>query len=363
MEELSVELFTELHQPQFQAIGFPPPLIPRLFSKLVTKSKEDLSCCFELCSAKTSYGHGEVVSSCGYVLKSKVGLQPKADVFILQHAWESDGREEARKQLLEDPQLLLRVEELLGLQDGRKKEEERVEDEMVKLVCCQSGKSRRVAHNALTDTSYDLIAAIAAAESLTDTDCGEKESNRQPAPTFEEFKQGMLSTVGLKAAIPDGDLEYLYRDYLKQKPILDSSGIINCGHYTWVDSDDDGIINVTVPIPLGSKKRDIVSNLRPKHWVFGLRGQKPIIDHTFSSAVIPDESFWTLERDAVTMSLQKAHPDEKWQSLLVGEVQLGQREVEKLLKLSSHRLTARVDAVMQRMWYVNQTYQAVTPEG
>lgn len=360
MEGLTLKVFKELHDSQLRAIGLPEHLAPLLYSKLCAKNsryERELAQSFEIYPDST-------LTATGYAAKCKLSLQPGADVFVVQHVWESDGSSNARQQLCDDPELLVRVEALLGIEQSRDGDLERTTERMVRTVHAQSGKSENIARKALVDTNYDLIAALVLAESLSDTDCEDgRDKDDQAEVNFEEFKQGVMASLGPGNDVPDHDLRPLYEGYLKEKTrVEDDSGHVLCGTYSWRE-DDDGTMTVSIPIPAGTKKSDIISKLRSGHWMFGIRECKPILDKEFSNLVVPDESFWTLEGTTVTVNVQKLHVEERWGSLLKGEVQLSQREVEKVKKIGEQRRAARVDAVFEKMWFVNQTYQAVTPEG
>lgn len=362
MEGLTLKVFKELHDSQLQAIGLPEHLVPLLHSKLCARNssyEKELARGFEIYSDGT-------LSATGYAVICKLHLQPEADVFVVQHVWESDGSLNARQQLCDDPELLVRVEALLGIEQSRDGDLERTTEGMVRIVHTQSGKSDEIARKALVDTNYDLIAALVLAESLSDTDCEDgRDREDQAEVNFEEFKQGVVASLGPDSDVPDHDLRLLYETYLKEKTqgaVEDDSGVVHCGSYSWRE-DSDGTMTVSIPIHAGTKKRDIISKLRSSHWTFGIRGCKPILDKEFSNLVVPDESFWTLEGNTVTVSVQKLYVEEHWGSLMKGEVQLSQREVEKVKKISEQRCAARADAVFEKMWFVNQTYQAVTPEG
>ena len=363
MEEVSLQVFEQLHRPQLQAIGFPQSLLPALHSQLAGgDGKADLQRHFDLVSAAS-----DGVQSCtGLALKTKSRLLLASRVFVVQHVWESDGGAAARNQLLDEPKLLARIEGLLGMEPATERDPETVVEEMAQVVSRLSKRSEKVAHRVLAKTGYDLVTALAQAEDFDEADFEEKELPKEPEISFEEFKQGMVATLRPDSVVPDNDLRCLYQDYLKQKtvgPVVDSSGCVHCGGYSWTDITEEGTITVSVPVPLGSKKRDIVSRIRARHWTVGIRDAVPIIDRDFTGIVVPDECVWTLEKEVLSMTLQKARPEEGWGSLMVGEVQLGTAEVEKAATIGRLRVEARVDAVWERMWHVNQTYQAVTPEG
>ena len=360
MEAPSLEAFEQLHRPQLQAIGFPQSLLPALHSQLAGGGdRGNLRRHFDLVPAAS-----DGAQSCtGLVLETKTRLPRASRVFVLLHAWESDGGVAARSQLLDDPALLARIEGLLGIRTASGENPEATVREMARVVSSLSGKTEAVANRALAETGYGLVAGVVQAEDLGEAG---REEQDKPGISFEEFKQGVVATVKPETAVPDSDLRCLYQDYLKRKaagPLVDGSGCVRCGRYSWTDGTDEGTIAVSVSLPPGTKKRDVVSKIRARHWMLGVRGATPIIDGDFTGVVVPDECVWTLEKEELAMTLQKARPEEGWGSLLAGEVQLGAVEVERAASIGRLRAEARADAIWERMWHVNQTYQAVTPEG
>lgn len=375
MEGLTEEVFRELHSPQLRGIGFPDALVATLYSKLTTGSRDravdELTRCFE------SSHPGSRDPSSTFMLRSKVSMVPASDVFIVPHAWESDGGRQGRRELLTNPQLLATVERLLGIERDEltgAHDFEKIDKEMIEQVRTHSEKSRLVAQEALLNTGYDVIAAIVAAEDIREANSRRKEKTSMPAISFEEFKKGLASMASSSAPVPDDDVRYLYEDYLRKKasdpdPVRDDSGWVHCGSYSWTDTseEDEEAVTVTVPLPAGTRKRDVTSKLAVHHWKVEVcdrtGSKKTIVDRDLSAPVIPDESFWTLDGNGMNMSLQKARPGEKWSSLFVGEVQLSRTEMEKVAAFAQRRRRARVQRVLDKMWLLNQTYQAVTPEG
>lgn len=365
--EPSLEQFADLHRAQLHAIGFPLPLVSRLFSRLSAKQKENLDRYFEVCPDKN-----ETLSACGSVLKCRRSMQALSDVFVLQHWWECDGGQEAREKLMSDPELLERVEGVLGIRgkSGReRKGAEEVRREMVRVVCEQSGKSEAVALKALANSGHDVIAAIISAETLTDKDVSANtEQSSNPTLSLEEFQKGLSAVSGEPADdIPESLLQGLYDDYIHRASHIsvarDEEGWVHCGGYSWKDGGEEGVVSVSVPLPSGTGKRKIVSKISALRWKFGLVGELLMIDGEFSHRVVPDECFWTLDGGCVSVSVQKGEVEREWGRLLVGEVQLGKEEVERVQKVRKEWVASRVEDVMKKMWFVNQTYQAVTAGG
>ena len=279
-----------------------------------------------------------------------------------------------------NPDLLEKIERALGCKENGSVVErgERMKTKMASVVSQQSGRSKSVSLKALRACSYDVIAAIVAAESLPEEgedaeEEEEEESSREHCDTavlsLSEFKTGLSSLGdGPATSIPDAQLQALYDDYTQRKSCgggtrKDEDGWVECGRYRWRDGGEEGVVSVSIPLPVGTEKRRILSKITTKRWEFGLAGEEPMIDGTFCHRAVPDECFWTLDGTNVSLSVQKGDVEREWEGLLVEEVQLGEEEVGRVRRMVRERLVSRVDAVMERMWFVSQTYQAVTPEG
>ena len=274
--------------------------------------------------------------------------------------------------LISDPELLARVEGMLGIRgkSGREREgAEEVRREMVSIVCRNSGKSEAVALKALADSGHDVIAAIISAETLTDEDVsGSSNQSSNPPLSLEEFRKGLSAVSGEPADdIPESHLQRIYDDYISRashgSATKDKDGWVHCGGYSWRDGGEEGVVSVSVPLPSGTGKRKIVSKISATRWKFGLVSEQLMIEGEFSHRVVPDECFWTLDGGCVSLSVQKGEVEREWGRLLVGEVQLGREEVERVKRVRREWMASRVEDVMEKMWFVNQTYQAVTPEG
>ena len=352
--EMEQSQFESAHKTQLQAIGFPPSLVPRLFSKLSTDKAENFDGNFHRCPDKH-----RSLSASGSILKCTKQLPALSDVFVVQHLWESDGRVGAREALLKDPSLLVKVESALGIvRRGGGEDVGGVTEEMVKVVCERSGKSRVVAQKALTDTGYDLIAAVTLSGQLSEEDALK---SRQPTLTREEFRSGL---AGLSSeSVPETQLQAMYDDWKDKKsrePVKSGESWVHCGGYRWRE-EEDNVIAVAIAIPPNTKKRDISSEISSKWWKFGVRGNKLIIDGQFFGRVVPDECFWTVEERCVSVSVQACEGE--WGELIVGEVQGEEMGEERGEGWREKAVMMCVEEVLSRMWHVNQTYTAVTHEG
>ena len=97
--------------------------------------------------------------------------------------------------------------------------------------------------------------------------------------------------------------------------------------YVWTQQLSE--LNVTIPVPLGTKTRDLVVDIKNKRLRVGIKGQPPIVDGELHKRVIVDDSFWTLE-DAkeVCINLQKDNKMEWWKCVIVGDPEINTQKVQ-----------------------------------
>ncbi|CAI0467756.1 unnamed protein product, partial [Linum tenue] len=92
------------------------------------------------------------------------------------------------------------------------------------------------------------------------------------------------------------------------------------GNYSWGQSLEE--VTITVPVPAGTKSRQIVCEIKKKSLKLGLKGEPAmIIDGELFGPVKVSDSFWQLE-DQKTVSVLLTKFEEKnkswWKSLVKG---------------------------------------------
>jgi hypothetical protein len=88
-------------------------------------------------------------------------------------------------------------------------------------------------------------------------------------------------------------------------------------------------LNVTVPVPFGTKIRMLDVEIKNKKLRVGIKGEPPIIDGELHKRVIVDDSFWTLEDGKeVCINLQKANKMEWWKCVVVGDPEINTQKVQ-----------------------------------
>lgn len=107
---ISWENFCQIHHQQLQSIGLPEHLWKNLYDKLSPRVIHDAKLRFE----RRKNGEKAVGR---WALRSKEALKQHGDVFLVDHAWTSDGCRKAKEMLLKKPELRTRMEDVLGLSE------------------------------------------------------------------------------------------------------------------------------------------------------------------------------------------------------------------------------------------------------
>ncbi|CAD6339727.1 unnamed protein product [Miscanthus lutarioriparius] len=97
--------------------------------------------------------------------------------------------------------------------------------------------------------------------------------------------------------------------------------------YSWTQQLPE--VNVTIPVPQGTKSRFVVFDIKKNHLKVGLKGQPPIIDGELYKPVKVDDCFWSIE-DGKTLSilLTKHNQMEWWKSVIKGDPEVDTQKVE-----------------------------------
>ena len=102
--------------------------------------------------------------------------------------------------------------------------------------------------------------------------------------------------------------------------------------YRWVQSLQD--LQVSVPVPAGTKAKHLVIDIKKTKLLVKIGGQEPILDGELFAPVKMEDSFWSVEDDAtsggrlVNITLQKVNQMEWWKSVIHGEPEINTQKVE-----------------------------------
>ncbi|CAJ0873214.1 12985_t:CDS:2, partial [Entrophospora sp. SA101] len=85
--------------------------------------------------------------------------------------------------------------------------------------------------------------------------------------------------------------------------------------YKWKQTLQD--VDVTVPVPKGTRARDLNVELKKKNLVVGLKGKPPIIEGELCKEIKVDECTWTIEdQKEIYIHLEKLNKQEWWKNVI-----------------------------------------------
>lgn len=97
--------------------------------------------------------------------------------------------------------------------------------------------------------------------------------------------------------------------------------------YSWTQQLPE--VNISVPVPEGTKSRFVVCDIKKNHLKVGLKGQPPIIDGELYKPVKVDDCFWSIEDGkSLNILLTKHNQMEWWKSVIKGDPEVDTQKVE-----------------------------------
>ncbi|KAL7272188.1 hypothetical protein RUND412_005015 [Rhizina undulata] len=85
--------------------------------------------------------------------------------------------------------------------------------------------------------------------------------------------------------------------------------------YQWQQTLRD--VSITVPVPVGTRGRDLIVEIGHKRLKVSLKGKEPIMEGDLSKPIRTDESTWTLEdQKSIEIHLEKINQMEWWANVL-----------------------------------------------
>uniref|UniRef100_A0A7S0N8W0 CS domain-containing protein n=1 Tax=Pyramimonas obovata TaxID=1411642 RepID=A0A7S0N8W0_9CHLO len=155
--------------------------------------------------------------------------------------------------------------------------------------------------------------------------------------------------------LPDAEEE-------KDDPNLQQPNSGNGGtteHYSWVQSLAD--VNVNVPLPEGTKSKQIDCSIKKNSLKVGLKGQPPMFEGELPYSVQVDDSFWSVvDGKLLEISLQKVNQMQWWSSVVKGHQEINTKKVEpENSKLSD--LDGETRQTVEKMMYDQRQKQMGLP--
>ncbi|OMO93433.1 HSP20-like chaperone [Corchorus olitorius] len=104
-------------------------------------------------------------------------------------------------------------------------------------------------------------------------------------------------------------------------------------------------VTINIPVPEGTKSRDVLCEIKMKSLKVGLKGQTPIIEGELFEAVKPNDSYWMMEdQKVISVLLTKCDKMTWWKSLVKGgpeiDTQKAEPEPSKLADLDGETRSA-----------------------
>ncbi|CAG8435338.1 5556_t:CDS:2 [Diversispora eburnea] len=76
-------------------------------------------------------------------------------------------------------------------------------------------------------------------------------------------------------------------------------------------------VDITIPVPKGTRGRDVIVTIKKKNLLVGLKGQPPIIEGELCKEVKQEESTWTIEdQKEIYIQLEKTNKQEWWKNVI-----------------------------------------------
>ncbi|KAI6133019.1 nuclear movement protein nudC [Pisolithus croceorrhizus] len=97
--------------------------------------------------------------------------------------------------------------------------------------------------------------------------------------------------------------------------------------YRWTQ--ELGDVDITVPVPKGTRGRDLLVVIQKKKLSVGLKGKDPILAGDLCKEIKVEDSTWTLEdQQSVHIHLEKLNKQEWWENVLSHHPKIDTRKIQ-----------------------------------
>ncbi|KAI6007289.1 nuclear movement protein nudC [Pisolithus albus] len=97
--------------------------------------------------------------------------------------------------------------------------------------------------------------------------------------------------------------------------------------YRWTQ--ELGEVDITVPVPKGTRGRDLLVVIQKKKLSVGLKGKEPILSGDLCKEIKVEDSTWTLEdQQSVLIHLEKLNKVEWWENVLSHHPKIDTRKIQ-----------------------------------
>ncbi|KAJ7596980.1 HSP20-like chaperone [Mycena floridula] len=129
--------------------------------------------------------------------------------------------------------------------------------------------------------------------------------------------------------------------------------------YSWTQ--ELGELDIVVPVPKGTRAKDLNVVLQKKKLSLGLKGQDKILDGELCKEIKVDDSTWTIQdNEAVHIHLEKLNQQQWWENVLTHHPKIDTTKIEPgNSKLSD--LDGETRGMVEKMMFDNQQKQMGKP--
>ncbi|KAH7880807.1 nuclear movement protein nudC [Lentinula edodes] len=122
-----------------------------------------------------------------------------------------------------------------------------------------------------------------------------------------------------------------------------------------------GEVDVHVPVPKGTRGRDLAVVIQKKKLSLGLKGAKDkILEGELCKEIKVEDSTWTLEDDTVLVHIEKLNREQWWENVLTHHPKIDTTKIEPTdSKLSD--LDGETRGMVEKMMFDNQQKQMGKP--
>ncbi|KAJ7900292.1 nuclear movement protein nudC [Mycena olivaceomarginata] len=120
-------------------------------------------------------------------------------------------------------------------------------------------------------------------------------------------------------------------------------------------------VDIIVPVPKGTRGKDLAVVIQKKKLSVGLKGQDKILEGELCQAIKVEDSTWTLEdNQSVLIHLEKINRQQWWENVLTHHPKIDTRKIEpENSKLSD--LDGETRGMVEKMMFDNQQKQMGKP--
>ncbi|XP_062228541.1 protein BOBBER 1-like [Phragmites australis] len=146
-----------------------------------------------------------------------------------------------------------------------------------------------------------------------------------PAPAPAAESSGVTAERGVESSAEKDSMEVDKEGSNVRQP--NAGNGLDLEKYSWTQQLPE--VNITVPVPQGTKSRFVVCEIKKDHLKVGLKGQSPIIDGELYKPIKVDDCFWSIEDGkSLSILLTKHNQMEWWKSVIKGDPEVDTQKVE-----------------------------------